>query len=122
MITELQTDLLSTRLQQCLENLYPDAVFPDVYTGPLPEYIVWNYNQLPAVWAEGVPHAARYLIQVHFYLPHKKSPLAAILALQQAISAAGFTLPQVTDATDAEGQHWVLECEYADGGGLYGYA
>ena len=37
-------------------------------------------------------------------------------------SAAGFTWPQVTDATDAEGQHWVLECEYADGGGLYGYA
>ena len=34
----------------------------------------------------------------------------------------GFTWPIPIDATDADGQHWTLECEYTDGGGFYGYA
>lgn len=105
-----------------LSPLFPHAVFPHVYTGPLLKYIVWNYNQIPAVWAEHAPHAARYLIQVHFYLPHRENPREAILAISRALFGAGTTWPEATDAADDEGQHWVLECEYADGGGFYGYA
>ena len=121
MSASLQTDLVSKRLQEACESVLPDASFPQVYTGPLLRYAVWDYNVLPAVWAESAPHAARYLCQVHFYLPHKENPHAAILALSEALHARDFTWPQLTDATDAEGQHWVLECEYADGGGYYGF-
>lgn len=117
----LQTDLVSVRLQEACESVLPGAVFPQVYTGPLLRYAVWDYNVMPAVWAERAPHAARYLCQVHFYLPHKENPHEAILALSAALHNRDFTWPQLTDATDADGQHWVLECEYADGGGYYGF-
>ena len=113
---------MSEQLQAACESVLPGAVFPQVYTGGLLTYIVWNYNQIPQVYAESAPRAARYLVQVHFYLPFKKNPQAAILALSRALFEKDFTWPTVTDATDNEGQHWVLECEYADGGGFYGYA
>ena len=112
---------LAEILTGALSAVLPGAVFPQVYTGPLLRYAVWDYNVLPEVWAEQAPHAARYLVQVHFYLPHKENPQEAILALSRALFNAGLTWPSITDATDADGQHWVLECEYADGGGFYGY-
>lgn len=121
MSASLQTDLVSKRLQAACESVLPGAVFPQVYTGPLLHYVVWDYNVFPAVWAEQAPHAARYIVQVHFYLPHKENPNTTILGLMQALHAQDFTWPRLTDATDSEGQHWVLECEYADGGGYYGF-
>lgn len=122
MSTTLQAKCVAEALQGAIGPLFSGAVFPQMYTGPLLRYVVWNYNQIGQVYAEGVPHAARYLVQVHFYLPHKEDPRADILSLSRALSAAGFTWPDVTDASDSDGQHWVLECEYADGGGYYGYA
>ena len=115
------TPSISEQLQAACESVLPDAAFPQVYTGPLLKYAVWDYNVMPAVWAERAPHAARYLVQVHFYLPHKENPQTAILALSRALFEKDFTWPTVTDATDSDGQHWVLECEYADGGGYYGF-
>ena len=120
--TTLQPGCMAEALQAACESVLPGAVYPNVYTGPVLKYIVWNYNVIPTVWAERAPHAARYLVQVHFYLPHKENPHAAILALSRALFDRDFTWPNVTNATDAEGQHWVLECEYADGGGYYGFA
>ena len=111
---------MAQKLTEALEPILPGAVFPMVYTGKDLKYIVWNYSVLPSVWADRAPHAARYLVQVHFYLPHGENPQAAILALSRAIFDAGFTWPELTDASDEEGQHWVLECEYTDGGGYYG--
>ena len=64
--------------------------------------------------------AARYLVQAHYYCPHRKNPQATILAAERALVDAGFTWPSLTDASDEDGQHWVLECEYTDGGGMYG--
>ena len=112
---------MPTALQAALDTVYPGASFPNVYTGPLPEYVVWNYDEIPAVYADSAPRASRYLCQVHLYCPHKKSPLEAIQALRWALFDAQFTWPSLTDASDSEGQHWVLECQFADGGGyVYG--
>ena len=117
----LQTNSMAAALQAACESVLPGAVFPNVYTGPLLKYIVWNYETLPSVFAEERPDAARYLVQVHFYLPRKENPQAAILAIQWALSNAGFTWPDTIDASDDDGQHWTFECEYADGGGVYGF-
>lgn len=106
-------------LQTALSPVFPGAVFPHVYTGPLLRYVVWNYDELPRVFADSAPHASIYLVQVHLYLPHKESPTAAIQALRMALWSAHFTWPSVTDASDSEGQHWVLECQFTDGGGFY---
>lgn len=112
---------VSEALTDALETVYPDSVYPETYVGTATEYVVWNYSVINEVWAESVPQAARYLVQVHLYSPRGKDPTAAILALEQALSAAGFTWPARTDASDKEGQHHVLECEYCDGGGYYGH-
>lgn len=106
-------------LATALEPVFPDAVFPNLYTGQLPEYVVWNYQVIPAVYAERAPHAARYLIQVHYYLPHKKSPLSSIQALARALFDAGCSWPGVINGTDSDGQHYILQCEWVDGGGYY---
>ena len=116
-----QRVLVSDRLQAALETVYPDAVFPEAYVGTAVEYVVWNKNVQPALWAEGGPQAAIYSIQVHLYAPREKNVTEALLSLQQALFAADFTWPSVTDVSDAEGQHWELWCYACDGGGQYGY-
>ena len=70
--------------------------------------------------AERKPAAARYPTQVHYWLPHGKNPNPGKLALQQALFGVGFTWPVIEDASDSEGQHYVLECEYVNAGGAYG--
>lgn len=110
---------MTTALQGACESVFPGAVFPNVYTGPLLHYVVWNYDEIPAVFAERAPNASRYLVQVHFYLPHKESPTEAIQALRRALFNRQFTWPSLTDASDGDGQHYVLECQYVDGGGFW---
>lgn len=107
-------------LKAALAPLYGENVYPDVYVGSAVEYVVYNYSILTAVHAESAPQAARYLVQVHLYSPREKNPTEAILALDRALWEAGFTWPSLTDASDEDGQHHVLQCEYCDGGGVYG--
>ena len=118
----LQAECVAEAIQAALTPIFPDAVFPQLYTGQLLEYAVWNYSVVGEAWAEGAPQAARYLVQAHYYLPHGKDPRPTLLRMEQALFEKRFTWPIPTDASDAEGQHWVLECEYADGGPAYGYA
>ena len=93
---------------------------PNVYEGHALEYVVWNSYCLPQVYAERQPAAARYPVQVHYYLPHGKNPTQGKLALQAALFAQGFTWPSIIDASDSDGQHYVLECDYINAGGVYG--
>ena len=109
-------------LLEALNPLLPGCAVPDRYRGEALQYIVWNYEVIGAVYAEGKPHAARYLLQVHYFLPHGDNPNVMKLRIAQALTDAGCTWPNVTNATDEDGQHWVFECEYTDGGLLYGYA
>ena len=109
-------------LLEALDPLLPGCAAPVAYTGESLEYIVWNYDQLGAVFADGRPDAARYLVQVHYFLPAGQNPNGMKVRIAQALAAAGCTWPDVTDASDKEGQHYVLECEYADGGLAHGYA
>ena len=95
-------------------------LFPNVYTGEELRYLVYNYYVIPQVYAEATAHAARYSVQLHLYLPHKENPNAVKLAIINACVAAGFTFPSMTNASDKEGQHYVFEFEYANGGGYYG--
>lgn len=93
---------------------------PNVYDGCALEYVVWNAYTVPQVYAERKPAAARYPTQVHYYLPNGMNPNPGKLRLQQALFDQGFTWPSVTNASDSEGQHYVLECEYVNAGGVYG--
>ena len=94
-------------------------VAPNLYKGNATEYLVTNYSTIPEVYAERAPRAARYLTQIHYYLPHRKNPNLTIRQISRALWSTGFTWPGVTNASDSEGQHYVLECEWVDGGGYY---
>lgn len=107
-------------LTEALGPLLPAG--PVEYTGEELEYIVWNYSQIGAVYAEGRPAAARYMLHVHYFLPNGKNPNLMKVLIAQALAAAGCTWPDVTNANEKSGQHYVLECEYTDGGLVYGYA
>jgi hypothetical protein len=101
-------------------------VFPNKYTGPELQYLVTNWTMIPALNAGDLAHAARYLVQVHYYLPDKQNPHETLEAICRALVAAEFTCPEILGADetngsrDAHGQHWVIECEFADGGYRYG--
>lgn len=111
--------MIDERLQNALRPAGL-PVFPNIYTGRELEYIVTNYTTLPVLHAGNRPHAARYLVQVHYYLPHKQNPNPMLATLCTALQAAGFTAPAIQPASDANGQHYALECEAIDGGFDYG--
>lgn len=102
--------------------LFPDACAPNEYKGNAVEYVVWNAYVIPQAYGERLPAAARYPTQVHYYLPSGVDPRPGRLALQRALFEQGFTWPSITNASDNEGQHYVLECDYVNAGGVYGYS
>ena len=111
--------MIDARLQTALRPCGL-PVYPNVYTGKELEYLVTNYTVITAAHGGDHPHAARYLVQVHYYLPHKKNPNPMLETLCTALSAQGFTAPDIVPASDANGQHYALECEAVDGGFDYG--
>ncbi len=108
-------------IMDALSPHFPGAVWPNKYTGKQLEYIVYNFVTLPVLHAESKPHAARHLVQVHWYLPDGKSPSSGKLKICRALYGGGFSWPSIENASDESGQHYVFECEYINGGGLYGY-
>ncbi len=109
------------RLQSCLTA--PEIglpVFPKKYTGELLHYIVWNYTTIPDLHAGNVANAARYLVQVHYFLPDKENPNPTLEKICKALVGARFTSPEIVDAAERNGQHYVMECEGTDRGYIYG--
>ena len=105
-------------INQAFGQILP--LYPNVYTGKDLRYLVYNYYVIPEVFADSAAHAARYTIQLHLYIPHKENPNPTKLAIIDACVGNGFTFPRMTNASDGEGQHYVFEFEYVNGGGLYG--
>lgn len=101
-------------------------VFPNKYTGKLTSYIVTNWTMLGEAHGGDFARAARYLVQVHYYLPDKQNPNPMLEDICLALAAADFTSGDVinahveTNGANAYGQHYVVECEYCDGGVDYG--
>ena len=107
-------------LYTALNALFPGAAWPETYQGTALTYVTWNHWTIPEVYAEGLPAAARHRTQVHLFLPRGTDPAGYLLSIPTALYAAGFTWPGVTDASDAEGGHWVFECERVNGGAVHG--
>lgn len=103
-----------------ISPIFPDCA-PNEYHGDALEYVTWNAYTIPEAYGERLPAAARYPVQVHYYLPNGENPNPGKLKLQRALFDRGFTWPSITNASDSEGQHYVLECNYVNAGGVYGY-
>lgn len=83
----------------------------DRYTGDAPEYCTFNYTEdADAIGDDGSGETV-YYIQLHYLLPLGRDGYATRRRLRDAVVAAGFTRPTVTNASDDTDQHWVLEFE-----------
>lgn len=92
----------------------PDIYQPEI--GEEPElYCTYNYDEIPRVFADGRPNAIVYLIMVHLYAPLGKDTQILRSRLKNALHNAGCTYPEVENSSDANGQHYVFECQYMDG-------
>ena len=88
---------------------------PELYEGEAQEYCTFTVNRIPEGFGDGEPRYLRGLIQLHWFLPRGVSPMKKRRELCRAVLEAGFTYPSVENASDKDGQHYVLEFEGLDG-------
>ena len=87
---------------------------PDFYEGDAEIYCTFNVNEMPTSFGDDAPRHMRCFVQLHLFAPGwPKPPSTRSLRreLCRAVLAAGFTYPEVTDASEKETQHYVLEFE-----------
>lgn len=92
----------------------PDVYRPDAKETPAEIYCVFNYTESGTVFGDDEPRAVLYLIQLHLYLPLGRTPVQLKRQLRRAMLDAGFAVGDYTNASDLEGQHYVLECQALD--------
>lgn len=89
-------------------------VTTDFFGGDVEEYFTFNYaDDRAADFGDNGPlHVVAYM-QVHYFGPMDKDYLAVKKKVRKALFDAGFTYPDVTDATVIEDRirHLVFECE-----------
>lgn len=79
------------------------------------EYITFNYTTNPDDFGDDDPEHEIYSVQVHLFMPSGMPSLEKRARIKKALIRAGFTHPRTTDATDADGQHHIFECQIAEG-------
>lgn len=108
---------------QTLDDLILDAVtpivkpcVPNLYTGEAAEYCTYNYDELSAGFGDNRAHAMRALVQVHYLSPLRANTAATRRRLWAALADVdAFTAPDITNASDQTGQHYVFEFEALGG-------
>lgn len=88
-------------------------VTPDFSGGGAQEYFTFNYADDRAVdFGDDEPlHAVAYM-QIHYFAPMEKDYLLLKKKTRKTLLNAGFTYPEVIDATIQDGgiRHLVFEC------------
>lgn len=74
-------------------------------------YYTFSCNSLGDDFGDDVPGCERCLVSVHLFAPLNENCIRRVRKTKRALFAAGFTWPEVVDATDQDGQHYVFECE-----------
>lgn len=90
---------------------FGDPVVPGLYTGDATRYYTFNYDLIPAQFADNQPIYERALIQVHFFAPLDYNSVRRRNETRKALIGAGLSWPATTDASDRDSQHFVFECE-----------
>lgn len=105
---------VSERLRAAVLSVVAVCV-PDFYDGDEAVYCTYNITENPEGFGDNTPHLIRHMAQLHLFLPLKQDSRATRRGLCRSLAAAGFTYPSVTNASDADGQHYVFEFEDVDG-------
>lgn len=80
-----------------------------------PRYYTFSCESFGDDYGDDEPGCERWLVSVHLFAPLAENCVARVRETKRALSAAGFTWPQYTDATDQYGQHHVFECQTVGG-------
>ena len=102
--------MIDSKIRTALEPLGL-PVCPHDYEGEELEYITFVYSELGALHANGAAQAIRYLVTLSWYLPNGNDPGQGKARIRQLLKAAGSTWPDIVNASDDEGQHYVFEFE-----------
>ena len=92
----------------------PDVYRPDAGETPAEVYCVFNYTETSTLFGDDEPQAILYLVQLHLYLPLGRTPIQIKRQLRRAMLDAGMIVGDFTNASDLEGQHYLLECQALD--------
>ena len=79
-----------------------------------PRYYTFLCESFGDDYGDDEPGCERWLVSVHFFAPLGENCLQRVRETKGALFRAGFTWPRCVDATDQDGQHYVLECETAE--------
>lgn len=101
---------LNEKLRSALEPLGLPVV-PGVDSRSRERVITFQYDLLPWQFADNAPMYYKALVQVHLFLPLPENGLRLRREILSALTAGGFTWPEVIDAGNDNGQHWVFECQ-----------
>ena len=85
-----------------------------LYEGEKTEYITFNFADDQGLdFGDDVPGADVAYMQVHYFCPYSKDYKSIKRQIRQMLQNAGFTWPEVTDASDDSERirHFVYECE-----------
>lgn len=78
-------------------------------------YIGYYVSRFGTQYADDGPGAELCLIQIHIFAPLAENINALVRLAQKELYLAGFLWPEVTDATDKDGRHFVLETQWLEG-------
>ena len=102
-----------SRLRKKLIPIVP-IVEPNMYEGNAVEYIIFSYRERGDCFGDNEPEEIILTVQVHYFLPNGENPRAKKRLIRQALFELGGTWPEITNASDKDGQHYVFEFEYAE--------
>lgn len=105
---------INSRIIEAVTPLVPVCV-PDLYDGDAEIYCTFNGTETPDGFGDDGPQAIRWLMQLHLFAPRRQNVLGMKRSLCRRLWKAGFTYPSVANASDSDGQHYVLEFEELDG-------
>lgn len=102
-----------SRLRDKLIPIVP-VVEPNIYEGDAIEYIIFAYGERGDCFGDNGPEEIVLSAQVHYFLPNGENPRAKKRLIRQALFDLGGTCPEITNASDKDGQHYVFEFECAE--------
>lgn len=88
-------------------------VTPDFFGGDASEYFTFNYaDDRAGDFGDDCPINVIAYMQIHYFCEMKKDYLLMKKKIRKALFDAGFSYPEVTDATLLDGgiRHLVFEC------------
>lgn len=87
----------------------------NIYDGSEEKYFIFNYaDETGANFGDNEPGCILCSMQIHFFLPVSINHLSEKKKVREALFAAGFTYPVVTELIENKVRHIVYECDITE--------